>query len=68
MCLLTDEWVKKMCIHNRLLLSYKNEWYFAICNNMYKLINLKGLSENISEIIIQAEKDQYCMLPHIYGI
>ena len=35
---------------------------------MYKLINLKGLSESISEIISQAEKDQYCMLPHIYGI
>ena len=31
-------------------------------------INLKGLSESISEIISQEEKDQQCMLPHICGI
>ena len=34
-CPPTDDWIRNMwCIYNRILLSHKKEWNFAICSNM----------------------------------
>ena len=33
-CPSTDEWIKKVYIHNGILLSHKNEWNNVICSNM----------------------------------
>ena len=61
-CPSIDEGIKNICniysiiIYNAIVLSYRKEWNFAICNNM------DGLSE-----ISQTEKDKYYMISLLCG-
>ena len=49
-------------IYNGTSLSHKKEWNFATCHNM------DGPGGYFAKWSSQAEKDKYCMLPHICGI
>ena len=63
-CLLTDEWIKKLCY------IYTMEYYSAIKRNTFESVIMRwmNLEPIIQSEVSQKEKDKYCILTHIYGI
>ena len=62
-CLLTDEWLKKLCY------TYTMKYYPAIKRNECELVELRcmNLEPVIQSELSQKEKGKYCILMHIYG-
>ena len=63
-CPLTDEWIKKLWyIHTM-------EYYSAIKRNAFESVLMRWMNlEPIKQSeVSQKEKEEYCILTHIYGI
>ena len=63
-CPLTDEWIKKLWY------IFTMEYYSAIKRNTFESVLMRWMN---LELVIQSEvsqkqKDEYCILMHIYGI
>ena len=56
-CLSVDEWIKKLWY------IYKMEYYSVIKRNTFETVLMKGMN-----LVSQKEKNNYCILMHVYGI
>ena len=63
-CPLTDEWIKKLWY------IYTMEYYSAIKRNAFESVLMRWMNlEPIKQSeVSQKEKEEYCILTHIYGI
>ena len=63
-CPLTDEWIKKLWY------IYTMEYYSVIKRSTFEsfLMRWMNLEPIIQSEVSQKEKDNYCILMHIYGI